>query len=94
MRWFRRRRQIRIWFRDKHGGFFRNANCVTAEMNKMPRRTARDFRRLDEMHAEWDRIFWQGPDRKPVLGPDDVEVTPRPMREAYPQYPILWTLDT
>jgi len=93
MAWFRRRRQIRAWFRDKDGTFYRNANLVSAEMAKMPKRTAADFRRLDEMHAEWDRIFRKGVDRNAELGPDDIELTPRPMREAYPQYPILWTLD-
>lgn len=83
----------RSWFRDDDGTFFRNANLVHADMKRMRRRTPSDFRRLNEMHDEWDRIFWAGVERKDQLGPDDVEVEPVPMREAYPQYPILWTLD-
>ena len=45
----------RRWFRDKDGTYYRNANCVAAEMKTMRRRTLGDFRRLKEKHDEWKR---------------------------------------
>jgi len=81
----------RQWFRDKDGTFYRNANLVHGEANRLARRGC--FLAAARRHKEWERIFRKGVDRKDRLGWRDVEVKPRSFREAYPQYPIFWQFD-
>lgn len=83
------------WFRAEDGTYYRNCNLIHAEMEKIRRSTFAVFRwrQYWRLGAEWDAVWVGDYTRKATLGRRDIEVRPRPFREAYPQHPILWTLD-
>lgn len=86
----------RTWLQAKDGTYYRNANCVQADIRELRKRRFVWLRgdKVRELEAEWDRLFWRDPPtRKARLDRGDVAFVPLPMRIAYPQHPILWTLD-
>lgn len=84
----------RRWFRAEDGTYCRNCPLILAEIKKAEvslwfgRR-----RRLDALQTERDQAWREGVIRKATLDRGDVVIEPLPMRIAYPQHPILWTLD-
>lgn len=83
------------WLRDDDGTFFRNANCVEADIRSLRRRRFvwRRREKLRDLESEWHRLWAARPTRKSTLGRGDIAYAPLPLRVAYPNYPGLWVLD-
>lgn len=90
----------RSWFRDTDGTFYRNCPLIEADLKSVSKKMTgllffrrsleRDYTTLER---EWEHAFSVGVYRKDVLGKDDIEAIPLPMRLAYPNNPGLWALD-
>jgi hypothetical protein len=86
----------RCWFRAGDGTFYRNCPLIAAERDEVrawPAGTFLQWAIVEELSAEWWRTFRRGVQRKTVLDPGDVVVSPATFREAYPDNPGLWALD-
>jgi hypothetical protein len=81
----------RQWFKDKDGTFYRNCNLNLDERERALR-SGRLFL-VHRLEKEWSQLWQKGLISKEKLGWRDVEVQPRPFREAYPDQPVLWALD-